>query len=68
VETKGRTEGARDRLAIFWCAVAFAGGGVAGLELLPAAKWIWIVLIVVALTAIPQAFPSTRRRRHGRRG
>jgi hypothetical protein len=61
------SEVARDRRAIFWCAAGFALVGVAGLELVPAGRWIWITLIIVALTAIPQAFPSTRRPKNRRR-
>jgi len=51
------------RRAIFWCGAGFAAVGVAGLMLVPAGTWIWIVLIVIALTAIPQGFVSTRKPR-----
>jgi Flp pilus assembly protein TadB len=66
-DSEDTREAARDRTAILWCAVAFALVGVAGLKLVPAGRWIWLAVIVAALTAIPQAFVSTRKARRGRR-
>lgn len=65
--TDDRDMTSRDRRAIFWCAAAFALVGVIGLVLFPPAKWIWITVLVIALTAIPQGFVSTRRPRGERR-
>ena len=57
----------RDRYTVYWVAAAFAGIGVVGMIIVPAGKWIWITVIVLALLAIPQAFVSTRSPRRRRR-
>ena len=56
------TGGSR-RLTILWVAAAFALVGVIGLLFVPGAWIFWVVLLVFAVTAIPQAW--VRRRSGG---
>jgi hypothetical protein len=52
------SQGERDsrRLTILWAAAALALVGLIGLLLVPSARIVWIVLLVFALAAIPQAW------------
>jgi hypothetical protein len=58
--------------ATAWAAAFFAGIAVVGLIAAPSLKPIWIVLLLLAIAAVPQALLHARRerrqhRRHNRR-
>jgi hypothetical protein len=44
-----------------WAAVAFAAVAVIGLRLVPSMRMIWVVLLVLAVVAVPQAVLIGRR-------
>jgi hypothetical protein len=62
VKTHGGAERemASFRRAVLWSAVAFLAIAVAGLLLAPGLQFLWIMLLVIAVTAVPQAFLRER--------
>ena len=54
-----------------WAAVVLAAVAVVGLVAAPSVRLLWIVLLVFAVAAVPQAFAAERlqaRRERARRG
>ena len=53
-----------------WAGAVLAAFAVVGLLVAPSLRLVWIVLLVFAVAAVPQAFAARRRRerreRHGR--
>lgn len=48
------------RRAILWSAAAFLAVGVAGLLLAPGLRFLWVVLLIFGIAAVPQAFRRER--------
>ena len=67
---KEPTANAATARAAGWAAVVLAALAVAGLFAAPSVRLLWIVMLVFAVAAIPQAFAAERRqaRRERERG
>ncbi len=63
MRTPRRTTNGNERRAIAWAGAALAALAVLGLVYAPGAGIVWLVLLVFAVAAIPQALLAGRARR-----
>jgi purine-cytosine permease-like protein len=57
---EARQEAASLRRAILWSAAAFLAVAVTGLLVVPGLRFLWIVLLIFGIAAVPQAFSRKR--------